>query len=201
MIKVKQIIFSSLAAISFLSSPLQAITTEELLEYGMWSHDTELLDILMKYGWENPAKKAMYQKDYFAVFILIEYGVDINYRESEHAQSLMEIAIIANEISLVEYFLIRNADPTSHQKIVGEIDQTQFRRSDYYTTAVYDAIKSNRFDVIVMFEKYGVDLNKTCYEITYSTYKLPYKQTPIQFAIENKSSHIAAYLLSIGVKL
>lgn len=59
--------------------------------------------------------RAMNEKDYFTVFILIEYGLDVNHRYFNHGnqskensnKTIIEMAVEANEISLVEYFCKR----------------------------------------------------------------------------------------------
>src|ERR1700722_19164416 len=104
------------------STSSHAITAEQLQEYAANYNDAQLMEILMKYGnsKESPTLNlAMISKDYFAVVTLIEYGVDINLRyhtppynedtyknQKKYTQTVLEIAIEENEISLLEYFLL-----------------------------------------------------------------------------------------------
>ena len=67
----------------FLNSSLHSITQEELQEYAINQNDSDLLDVVFKYpgSQKQPSLNlAMYAKDYFAVFMFIEYGVEINSR-------------------------------------------------------------------------------------------------------------------------
>ena len=107
--------------VSFLNMPLQSLTQEELKEFAIENNDSELIEILMKYSdSKNILHRAMREKDYFTVFILIEYGLDVNHRYFNHGnqskensnKTLIEMAVESNEISLIEYFLQKKADPT-----------------------------------------------------------------------------------------
>lgn len=197
--QISTLLFIAFFCVSF--TPVQSVTLEELQEYAIKQTDSNLMEILINYGDSDASpvlNRAMQAKDYFAVSVLISCGVDINSR-SENGETVLEMAIDRGEIPLVEYFLMNNADPTNQQKQQRKISSSPLRRTDYYLTAVYYAIMKDRLDVLKLFTKYGVDLNKVCYEITSSTYEKKNKQTPIQVAIEMKKKNLVAFLLSIGV--
>ena len=165
--------------LSFFSIPLHSVTLQDLQRFVIKKNDSELTEILMRYG-DNPDQPAlnaaMSMKDYCSVYILVEYGVDINSRKKGE-KTVLEMAIETGELSLVEYFLIKNADPTLF-------------RSQY--TAVSDAIIENRLDVLILFAQYSIDLNKKCFANTWS---------PLQLAAQYKRRDIVAFLISIGVEI
>lgn len=181
---------------------LHSVTQEELKEYAIKQNDSQLIEIIFKYGniKEQPIlNRAMEAKDYFSVFMLVEYGVDINSRSgnppiTNHGRSVLEMAIVFCEIPLVEFFLLHKADPTTTFRSYPSGSITNI------TTAVYDAIINNRLDVLVLFAQNNVDLNKICLEVILP-YSQGYKQTPIQVAIEHKKKDIVAFLVSIGAKI
>lgn len=171
---------------------VNAVTKEELIEYANQQNDSKLIEILIKYG-NVPGSPylnvAMDAQDYFAVWLLIENGVDINSRLANSHQTVLERAILLGETALVEYFLSKNADPT-------RIRQNIENRTDHYmTTAVHDVIKYNRLDILILFYQYGVDLNEFCF------YRNSIESTPLKIATEYKRNDIVAFLLSIGVNL
>lgn len=189
----------------FFKAPLISITQEELQGYAIKQNDRELIEVLFKYRTEDSLGSsslnlAMKAKDYFAVFLLIEYGVDTNSRLRNTDSSVLEMAIEYDEISLVEYLLQHKADPTNPRKYEEVVSLSPNRSSNYVSTAVYDAIKLDRLDVLILFAQYGVDLNKPCHERT-SSFLLNYKKTPLKMAIEYNNKDIAAFLVSIGAKL
>lgn len=211
---IKILVSLSLAFLCFLATPLKAVTTEELQEFAIRNNDSELIEILMKYSYskENPIlNTAMINKDYSAVFTLVEYGVEINSRSgippyningSKYSSTVLEMAIRENEISLVEYFLFNKADPTNRfHTYETKIDYVPYKssRTDYITTAVYDAIMLGRLDFLILFVQYGADMNKPCYETTYSNKII--SKTPLKVASENKQRDIISFLLSIGVEI
>jgi len=182
----KTLVLFSLIVLSFFSVPLQSVTQAELERFAIRNNDSELIEILMKYKNtpDQPAlNEAMYERNYFAVFILVENGVDINSRAKNTVKTALEMAIEFGESSLVEYFLIKNADPTI------------FRNAPHvpnYATAVHDAIIADRLDFIILFVQYGFDLNKKCFAGTWS---------PLQLAAQNNRKDIVTFLVSIGAKL
>lgn len=222
---IKFTTFMSFGFLCLLFTPLQAITHKELHEYAVSQKDSDLIEILMKYGdsESDPVlHRAMNKQDYFAVFILVECGVEISSRAGMHPfqstydyvtklhGTVIEKAVLENQMSLIQYFMTCKADPTiplvyytSYSKDIrdrkGNKLRTEVIRSDYMKTAVYDAILLNRLEVLVLFSHYGVDLHKICYEES-STNKI-IKKTPLQVAIEKKNKDIVALLLSIGVKI
>lgn len=186
-----------------ITSFVNCTTREELQQYAIDRNDYQLMEVLMKYG-DRPGYPilncAMEATDYFAVFLLIEYGVDINSRFGPNTQTVLERAIGAGEIALVEYFLLKGADPTNTLKYGQTYTNSPYRYSDYVTTAIHDAIKLERLDVLILFAQYRVDLNKYCYERS-SNYQQAFKMTPLRTAIEYKKNDIASFLVSIGAKI
>lgn len=179
----KTFILFSLLFLSFYSVPLQSITQAELERFAIKNNDSMLIDILMKYKNtpDRPAlNAAMKAKDYFSVIILVECGIDINSRGKSYDKTVLEMAIESGEMSLIEYFLIKNADPTL------------FRASQNIPSAVADAIIENRIDVIILFAQYGIDLNKKCFLKTWS---------PLQLATQYNRREIVEFLISIGVEI
>lgn|GEM_PF-5764167 len=200
-----------------------SVTPEQLQEFAIKQNGTALMEILMQYKGnckEYPIlNRAMEEKDYFAVFILVEYGIDIDSRfESVEEQkklflltinsegqeiymttciegegkTVLESAIESGEISLVEYFLLNKADPTHPRKVCSYSCGYPDSKSDYYnTTAIYDAIMLDRLDVLLLFAHHGADFNKACIG----------SYTPIQLAISEGKRDIVAFLISIGVDI
>lgn len=195
---IKALVISFLA----IACSVNSVTQEELLQYAINQNDSQLIEILFKYGnnYEKPMlNRAMEAKDYFAVFMLVEYGVDVNSRSghppsTNHGRSVLEMAIISSEVPLVELFLLHKADPTTSFKSYPE------RNTTHITTAVYDAIINNRLDVLILFAQNNIDLNKICLDVI-GPYSQGYKQTPIQVAVEHKRKDIVAFLVSVGAKL
>jgi hypothetical protein len=193
---------------SCLTSSAYAITQEELLEYAINQNDGELLDAVFKHpGCEfHPSLNlAMDAKDYFSVFMFVEYGVDINSRRdcvgeylpkdqfrSGTGRTVLESAMFCEEIALVEYFLLKGADPTSKRSFQEGTLGTQgfVAKTNYVTTAVYDAIVQNRLDVMMLFIDYGLDLNKICHEVKYLSNKTITKMTPMKAALFHKRKDI-----------
>lgn len=71
----KTLIFFLFAFSCLFIASLQSVTTEQLQVYTNNYNDSDLLEILMKYGDEKEKpilNRAMDAKDYFAVIILIE---------------------------------------------------------------------------------------------------------------------------------
>lgn len=206
---MNKLLFCALSILGAFTPPLHSITPEQLQEYAIRQNDTDLIEILMNYGdsKDNPVlNRAMKAKDYFAVIILIDYGVDINARDGKppttnYGPSVLEMALAYGEISLVEYFLINKADPTS---VVKRAPATTYHEGKnvhhLLTSAVHDAIFNNQLEVIHLFAQYNIDLNKICCEVV-CNYSGGYKQTPLQVAIEYKKKEIVAFLLSIGVNI
>ena len=89
-IKKTVIIFIMILS-SFFNLPLQSVTQEELQEFAIKNNDLELIEILMKYSdCKSILHRAMNEKDYFTVFILIEYGLDVNHRYFNHGNQSKE---------------------------------------------------------------------------------------------------------------
>lgn len=184
--------------------PLQSVTQEELQEFAIRNNDLELIEILMKYSdSKSILHKAMNDKDYFTVFILIEYGIDVNHRYFNHGnqrkdnsnKTIIEMAVEANEVSLVEYFLQKKADPTL---MCGYCENKNNQYVLIESSAVYEAIMNERLDVLLLFYQYGVNLNTTCYwEHSIDGGVL----TPLQIAIKYRKKDAANFLLSIGVEI
>jgi ankyrin repeat protein len=156
----------------------------------------------------------MQAKDYFAVVMFIEYGVEINSRFESIGEYLthnllrigtgktvLELAIEFDEVSLVEYFLSNKADPTNTRQFYEVVQGSNFK-TNYITTAVYDAILHDRLDILTLFVQSGADLNKMCYERQdYKSFKPNLTQTPLQAAIAHGRKDIVALLLSAGIEL
>ncbi|MFI0435858.1 MAG: ankyrin repeat domain-containing protein [Parachlamydiaceae bacterium] len=190
--------------VGFFNMPLQAITQEELQEFAVKNNDSELIEILIKYSdSKDILHRAMNERDYFTVFILIEYGFDVNHRYFNHGnqskehsnKTIIEMAVEANEISLVEYFLQKKADPTL---MCGYCEKKNNQYVLIESSAVYEAIMHERLDVLLLFYQYEVDLNKTCYwEHSIDGGVL----TPLQIAIKYRKKDVANFLLSIGSEI
>lgn len=195
---------------------------EHLLQKAIQYNDSDLYDIIQKYGlypYGNPIlNKAMEADDYLAVKILLEYGADINGRHYEDildakgnkvttgfGKTVLEIAIVKNDLSLVEYFLLKQANPLNKRKTTETI--YAFPQKDeisyYTTTAVYEAIKLGRLDIIVLFKQYGADLNEICYEKDYTRGNRNYHEqlSPIQAAAQFGKKDIVMFLISQKVKI
>lgn len=216
--RMKKFIFLLVSFFGFLNSSLHSITQEELQEYAINQNDSDLLDVVFKYpgSQKQPSLNlAMCAKDYFAVFMFIEYGVEINSRfdvvvekltddllKIGTGQTVLEMAIEFDEISLVEYFLFKKADPTNMRTFHESFQGYGRIKDDYSTSAVYDAIICNRLDMIILFAYYGADLNKICYKVTNpKSSKLILTQTPLQAAIAHKRRDMVAFFLSIGIEI
>ncbi len=214
---MKQYIFLLVSMFSFLNSSLYSITQEELHEYAINQNDSALLDAVFKYAGSQKQPSlnlAMQEKDYFAVFLFIEYGVEINSRFESIGEYLthnllrigagktvLELAIGLDEVALVDYFLLNKADPTSTRQFYEVVQGSSFK-TNYITTAVYDAILHDRLDIMTLFVQYGADLNKMCYERQdYKSSKPNLIQTPLQAAIAHGRKDIVALLLSAGIEL
>lgn len=230
MVIMKILISNFLGFLFLLSSSLTAITPEQLQEYATKNNDSEFIEILMKYGdsKDNPIlNRAMGAKDYFAISLLLAYGVEINSREgiapyprngngasppyeefrlssNGRNNTVLEIAVAEGETALVEYFLLNGADPTVPFQVTAYKSNPPYVErwtEQYITTAVHDAIFYNRLDVLILFDQNRVDLNKICYEKQDSRNSFRYKKTPLQVAIDYKKKDIVAFLLSIRVQI
>lgn len=214
--KMRAFILLLICCFSCLNSSVYSVTQDELLEYAISQNDEDLLEAVFKYpgSQSDPSLNlAMHAKDYFAVFMFIEYGIDINSRREclgenlsdnkfriGQGKTILESAIGDSEIALVEYFLLKGADPTIKRNYYEGI-QGFNTKTNYVTTAVHDVIVQNRLDVMDLFVEYGFDLSKICYEIDSPPSKKPYKMTPIQVAIFHNRREMVALLLSAGVEI
>ena len=202
--KNKTLILFIVAIVSLFNMPLQSVTQEELQEFAIENNDSEIIEILMKYSdSKNILHRAMSEKDYFTVFILIEYGLDVNHRYFNHGnqskensnKTLIEMAVESNEISLIEYFLQKKADPTL---MCGYCEKKDNGYVLIESSSVYEAIMHGRLDILILFYQYEIDLNKTCYwEHSINGGVL----TPLQIAIKYRKKDVANFLLSIGVEI
>jgi ankyrin repeat protein len=200
----KTLILFIVAMVSFFNMPLQSLTQEELQEFAIENNDSELIEILMRYSdSKSILHRAMREKDYFTVFILIEYGLDVNHRYFNHGnqskensnKTLTEMAVESNEISLIEYFLQKKADPTL---MCGYCEKKDNGYVLIESSSVYEAIMHERLDILLLFYQYEVDLNKTCYwEHSINGGVL----TPLQIAIKYRKKEVSNFLLSIGVEI
>lgn len=216
MILNKCFIFHIFTFLFISSAQLQSVTSEEIQDYITNQKESDLVEILMTYGdsKDDPIlNRAMSAKDYFAVIALIEYGVDINSRKSNFrkdnpnqigyyeispGKTVLEEAVESREISLIEYFLSHHADPTiprNYSCFSGA------KTCNYcgFETAIYNSIKINSLDNLILFSKYGVDFTEICYSIGPNNGQ--YTLTPLQASINFQRKDIVAFLLSIGVKI
>lgn len=205
--KITKILFVLIVSVFCIKESTYAeIEWEEIENYIANYSESNVVEVLLKYKISDQAlNHAMVAKDYFSVVMLVEYGFDINFRTGgipssplhKYFLTIIELAIEANEINLVEYFLAKNANPIS-QFQYKELDQ-----SITFKTAVYDAIFLNRLDIIKLFAEYGVDLNKICYMTSsiVGSSRQSIRQSPLQTAVAYKRKEIAQFLLSIGVDI
>lgn len=226
------VFFIMLFELSDLQGSPEIFANDLLMQSALQNNDLELIEIIMKYGSDPsyPALNwAMESKDFLAVQILIEYGADTNSRREKHQISnkgshwegyhkiegfgttVLEKAIEFENIELIEYFLLKKADPLCRRKITDTFRKNNPAGSgfpgtsytdQYETTAMYDAVKSGNLCAIILFDQYGIDLNAICYE-EFSNNVQPRQVflTPIQAAIKFHHKDIVAYLLSKGVKI
>lgn len=109
------------------------------------------------------------------------------------------MAIDSGELSLIEYFLLHNADPTNQHHYDYRYCANNVSFSHSITTAVYNAIMLDRLDLLILFAQYGTDYNKICYEV--KSYAQNESLTPLQLAIRNSKKEIVSFLLFIGVDI
>lgn len=161
-----------------------------------------LVEILMKYG-ANPLNAAMESEDYGSVQILIENGADINSRGKFQkindtlycdGMTILEKAVEMGNIDLVEYFLLNKADPLNKRQCTFVNKQTLSYPPciNFETTAMHDAIQAGHLDMVMLFDRYGADLNAICYSKNG-------RFTPLQVSLMYGQKEIAAYLISRDV--
>lgn len=218
---IKKTLLLFVVLLSFSCIPLQAITQEDLIEFAIKNNDSELVDVLLKYGEKTNdpiLNQAMRNKDYFTVFMLVEYGIDINSRSCLEGpfsisyngidkiildnRTILEMALAAREISLVEYFLSKNADPTNSFNYMEEIPTYNNCDNEFfpaYKTAIFDAIILNRLEDLILFAQYDVDFNKICYSGFWGMGYFYY--TPLQLAVAFRNKEVVNFLLSLGVEI
>lgn len=133
----------------------------------------ELIDVLKKY--RSGLAGAIEANDYSAIRIMVENDVvsDINIRAGivgrqypnfyiDNGRTALEKAVEVGDVDLIHLLLAKGADPLSLYSSA----QSQENKPLLYTktTAVYDAVKSNRLDILDVFIKKGININYCCYE-------------------------------------
>ena len=87
--------------------------------------------------------------------------------------------------------------PFEYTQIINSIP---IRRNNYMTTAVHDAIEMGNLEMVILFDKYNVDLNRYCFGRT-SSYQESVKKTPLRLATELHQKDIVQFLISRSQKL
>lgn len=140
---------------------------------------------------------------------------------SRPSKSPIELALDSDLIGLIPYFLGKKADiyvmnnlgflyegeeDPAYMEELGYPRQTRvgienkervivFPMADFKRTLMGAAICKNRLDVIKMFQKISVDLNKTCCSLNGQDF------TPLQFSLAIKRYEIAQFLIDHGARI
>jgi hypothetical protein len=192
-----------------------APTDALLLSMAQQGDHRELAEVLLKYGKDPqyPAlNQAMDARDFSAVRVLVDHGVDINSRDNRckeqgsiavgsdvilgvwQGKTVLETAIALQNYDLIEFFLLHKASP----HVTRSMAHTYRNGTAWWdVTALYDAINIRDFECLEMLFSHGADVNATCYTSRHSGC-MQEKKAPLRIAVDCSDPELVEWLLDHG---